>query len=87
MRALLDGARGSTLTAYGRTESWALQLGVRQGCVSATRRATLQMAIIQRAVSHLCEGFDFADGGSPLAVILRTEEGARMPQCFYADDG
>eukprot|EP00966_Prymnesium_polylepis_P068297 1586854-Prymnesium_polylepis.1 len=32
----------------------------------------------QRAVSQLCEGFDFADG---------AEEGARVPQCFYADDG
>ena len=62
MRALQDGARGSTVTAYGRTESWALQLGVGQGCVNATRRAKLQVAIIQRAVSQLCEGFDFADG-------------------------
>ena len=59
-------------------EGWALQLGVGQGCVNATRRAKLQVAIIQRAVSQLCEGFDFADG---------AEEGARVPQCFYADDG
>ena len=70
MRALQDGARGSTVTAYGRTEGWALQLGVGQGCVNATRRAKLQVAIIQRAVSQLCEGFDFADG---------AEEGARVP--------
>ena len=78
MRALQDGARGSTVTAYGRTEGWALQLGVGQGCVNATRRAKLQVAIIQRAVSQLCEGFDFADG---------AEEGAKVPQCVYADDG
>ena len=81
MRALQAAARGTTLTAHGRTPSWALELGVGQGCVNAPRRAKLQVALIQGAVSAICEGFDFGP------EVGREDERKRVPQVFFADDG
>eukprot|EP00966_Prymnesium_polylepis_P199182 4615195-Prymnesium_polylepis.1 len=74
----IERGKGVTSTAHGKTGSWPLELGVGQGCVNATRRAELQIALIQRTVRQLCKGFDYSNG---------VHEAGCVPQVFYADDG
>ena len=80
MQALHEGAKGMARTAFGATNPWELELGLGQGCVNAAKRAKLQVALIQGAVSAMCEGFD-------CGALQMEEEGGAIPQMFFADDG
>ena len=82
MHALREGARDRGLsgltgryeTAHGLTDPVAILKGLGQGCIASPTRCKLTLALVQKAVSRLCGGFQF------------RADGRAVPQLSYADD-
>ena len=75
VKAMFETTAGKYETAYGLTESFAINNGNMQGCNQSPTRAKMHLRIIQEAVRKLCKGFRF--------------RGAKesCPSMWYCDDG
>ena len=73
VQALHAGVTAQYETAHGLTETFDMDTGNGQGCVNGAVRSKLQLAVVQRAIEQICDGYNFTGYGE-------------VKQLIYADD-
>ena len=59
VQALHTGVTAQYKTAHGLTETFDMDTGNGQGCVNGAVRSKLQLAVVQRAIEQICDGYKF----------------------------